>query len=120
MDLTRRQQGGILRGYPDCNPLRIGENASVWYCYFRMNIVEIQLMGFLRALGYDCVAGGMNSITSGTAIATATGMLEHARMGQVALAYLDGSNHCFAVNITVHHCGVGLGLIHLRAIIANL
>jgi reductive dehalogenase len=85
MDLTRRQQGGILRGYPDCNPLRIGENASVWYCYFRMNIVEIQLMGFIRALGYDCVAGGMQSITSGTAIATATGMLEHARMGQVAL-----------------------------------
>jgi len=85
MDMTRRQQGGILRGYPDCNPLRVGENASVWYCYFRMKIVEHQIMAFIRGLGYDCVAGGMNSITAGNAIATATGMLEHARMGQVAL-----------------------------------
>lgn len=85
VDLTRCQQGGILGAYPDCNRLGIGENAAVWYCYSRLAIVEHRLMAFIRALGYDCVAGGMSSITSGNAIATVSGLLEHARMGQVAL-----------------------------------
>ena len=85
MDFSRRQQGAILRGYSDCNPLAVAENASVWYCYFRMSIVEHQIMAFIRALGYDCVAGGMNAIAAGTAIATTTGLLEHARAGQIAM-----------------------------------
>jgi epoxyqueuosine reductase len=85
IDLTRVQQGGILGAYEDCNRLGIGENASVWYCYARLAIVEHRLMTFIRALGYDCVAGGMSSITSGNAIATVAGLLEHARMGQVGI-----------------------------------
>ncbi|KTB49057.1 reductive dehalogenase [Dehalogenimonas alkenigignens] len=85
IDMTRVQQGGIMKAWPDYNPLGAGENAAVWYCYSRMSIIEIRLMQFIRALGYDCVAGGMSAITSGTALATVNGLLEHARMGQVAL-----------------------------------
>ena len=85
MDLTRRQEGGIMRGYPEVNPLGVAENASVWYCYSRMAIVEHRLQTFIRALGYDCVAGGMNAIMAGSAHATMSGTLEHGRMGQIAI-----------------------------------
>jgi hypothetical protein len=50
-----------------------------------MAIVEHRLQTFIRALGYDCVAGGMNAIMAGSAHATMSGTLEHGRMGQIAI-----------------------------------
>ena len=85
MDSTRRQQGGAMRSHPDLNPYGEAESVAVWRAYSELAIVENRIQLFLLGLGYRGIGAGMNSITSGTAIATVAGALEHCRMGQIAL-----------------------------------
>lgn len=91
MDVTRRQQGGIMRAYPNYNKYGEAESVGVWRAYSELAIVENRLQLFLRGLGYRGIAGGMSAITSGNAIATVAGCMEHARMGQVAVHPKFGS-----------------------------
>lgn len=85
LDLTRRQEGGAMTTHPELNPVGVAENAAVWFSYSKLAITEHRIQTWLRGLGYQGVAGGMNAIMAGNAIATASGMLEHARMGQIAI-----------------------------------
>ncbi|ADJ25599.1 reductive dehalogenase [Dehalogenimonas lykanthroporepellens BL-DC-9] len=91
MDETRRQQGGIMRAYPDVNPYGEAESVGVWRAYSELAIVENRLQLFLLGLGYHGIAGGMNAITAGNSVATVAGCLEHSRMGQVAIHPKFGS-----------------------------
>nr|CCA41202.1 reductive dehalogenase subunit A [uncultured bacterium] len=85
VDTTRRQQGGAMTPHPEYNPYGEAESVGVWRAYSELAIVENRLQLFLRGLGYRGLAGGMSAITSGNAIATVAGCMEHARMGQVAI-----------------------------------